>query len=300
MSEVARQVSFCGLGNLGAPICAGLVASVHTVRAFDPRPEALGPLVAQGAIGCASPADAARGADVHVVMVRDDAQALACVTGHDGILTTARAGSVLASHSTVAPETIRTLASASAEMGVRFVDAGVSRGAGRQIGELYAMCGGDAEAIDAIRPVLDVYCSDVVRFGEIGAGMQAKLIRNALRYALWGALYEGMALAEAAGLDLPAMAHLYRGTLGMTSDDEMVISRPTMRPISLDDPAANPEFVARMSAAVMLGWKDLDDAFLLAGEFGVDLPTARAARPLFGPALGLALYESDPDHNGAH
>jgi 3-hydroxyisobutyrate dehydrogenase len=300
MSEVARQVSFCGLGNLGAPICAGLVASVHTVRAFDTRPEALAPLVAQGAIGCASPADAARGADVHVVIVRDDTQALACVTGHDGILTTARAGSVLASHSTVAPETIRTLASASAEAGVCFVDVGVSRGAGRQIGEIYAMCGGDAATIDAIRPVLDVYCSDVVRFGEIGAGMRAKLIRNALRYALWGALYEGMALAEAAGLDLAAMAHLYRGTLGMTSDDEMVISRQTMRPVDLDDPTASPEFVARMSDAVTLGWKDLDDAFLLAAEFGLDLPTARAARPLFGPALGVALYESDPEHPGAH
>ena len=300
MSEEARQVSFCGLGNLGAPICAGLVASAHTVRAFDPRPEALAPLVAQGVIGCASPADAACDADVHIVMVRDDAQALACVTGHDGILTTARAGSVVASHSTVAPETIRTLASASAEAGVRFVDVGLSRGAGRQIGGLYAMCGGDAATIDAIRPVLAVYCSDVVRFGGIGAGMQAKLIRNALRYALWGALYEGMALAEAAGLDLAAMAQLYRGTLGMTSDDEMVITRPTMRPIALDDPAADPEFVARMSDAVSLGWKDLDDAFLLAGEFGLDLPTARAARPLYGPVLGLAMYESDPEHSGAH
>jgi hypothetical protein len=55
-----------------------------------------------------------------------------------------------------------------------------------------------------------------------------------------------------------------------------------------------------MSDAVSLGWKDLDDAFLLAGEFGLDLPTARAARPLFGPVLGLAMYESDPEHSGAH
>jgi 3-hydroxyisobutyrate dehydrogenase-like beta-hydroxyacid dehydrogenase len=293
MSEAARRVSFCGLGNLGAPICAALVASVHTVRAYDPRPEALGPLVTQGAIGCASPADAARDAEVHVVMVRDDTQALACVTGHDGILTTARVGSVLVSHSTVAPETVETLAAACAAAAVGFVDAGISRGAGRPIGNLYAMCGGAAATIDAVRPVVDVYCSDVVRFGEVGAGMRAKLIRNALRYAMFGALYEGMVLAEAAGLDLGAMAQLYRGTFGMTFDDEVVISRPTMRPIALDDPAADREFLTRMSAAVTLGWKDLDDAFLLAREFDLDLPVARAARPLFGPALGLALYESD-------
>jgi len=298
MSEVTLQVSFCGLGNLGAPICAALVASPHTVRAFDTRPEALAPLVAQGAAQCSSPADAARDAQVHVVMVRDDAQALACVTGDDGILTTASAGSVVVSHSTVAPETVVRLAAACAGAAVGFVDAGISRGGGRPIGKLYAMCGGAPATIDAVRPVLDVYCSDVVRFGETGSGMQAKLIRNALRYALWGALYEGMVLAEAAGLDLRAMAQLYRGTLGMTSDDEIVITRPTMRPLALDDPSADPEFVAGMSAAATLGWKDLDDAFLLADQFGLDLPVARAARPLYAPALGLALYESDRDHHG--
>jgi 3-hydroxyisobutyrate dehydrogenase-like beta-hydroxyacid dehydrogenase len=162
------------------------------------------------------------------------------------------------------------------------------------------MCGGAPALIDAVRPVLDVYCSDVVRFGEIGAGMQAKLIRNALRYALWGALYEGLALAEAAGLDLGAMAQLYRGTMGMTFDDEILISRPTMRPIAPDDPAADPQFVAQMSAAVSLGWKDLDDAFLVADAYGLELPVARAARPLYGPALGLALYESDHDDHGGH
>jgi 3-hydroxyisobutyrate dehydrogenase len=293
MSEAARRVSFCGLGNLGAPICTALVASVHAVQAFDPRPEALAPLVALGATSCSSPADAASGADLHVVMVRDDAQALACVTGDDGILTSARAGSVVVSHSTVAPETVTRLSAACAAADVGFVDAGISRGAGRPIGKLYAMCGGTPETIDAVRPVLDVYCSDVVRFGEVGAGMQAKLIRNALRYAMWGALYEGLALAEAAGLELAAMAQLYRGTFGMTFDDEVVISRTTMRPLALDDPTAAPEFVAQMSAAVALGWKDLDDAFLLADAFGLDLPVARAARPLYGPAMGLALYEPD-------
>ena len=172
------------LGDLGGPICSGTCAS-HTLKAFDPRTEALARRLRWGR-SPRRPCDAARDAEVHVVIVRDDEQALACVMGDDGILTTSPAGSVLVSHSTIAPETVRTLASASADAGVRFVDAGLSRGAGRQIGQLYAMCGGDAATIDAIRPVLDVYCSAVVRFGEIGSGMRAKLIRNALRYALWG------------------------------------------------------------------------------------------------------------------
>ena len=54
-----------------------------------------------------------------------------------------------------------------------------------------------------------------------------------------------------------------RVSFWLTADDEAVIARSSMRP------------------------------------FGLDLLVARAARPLYGPALGLALYESDTEHRGA-
>ena len=292
-SPAPSTVAFCGLGHLGGQVGDALIASPHRVRAYDPRPEALDPRVAAGAEGAASAADAADGADVSIVFVRDDAQALDAVAGPDGLLRAARPGSVVIVHSTVAPDTVRALAAACADAGVELVDAGISTGGGRPIGQLYAMCGGPVETIDSVRPVLDVYCSDVVRFGPLGAGMAAKLVRNAMRYALYGVLYEGMAFAEAAGLDLAAMSHLYRGTFGHTSDDDMVLDRTTMVPLHPDDPAADPEFVAQMSSFVTLGWKDLDDAYELADEVGHDVAIARAARALYGPALGLDLRGED-------
>ena len=286
---VGRVVGFCGLGHLGGPVCDALIASPHRVRAYDPQPQALDPRVVSGAERATSPADAVDGADVAVVFVRDDAQALDVITGPDAMVHTARPGSVVVLHSTVAPDTVRTIDEACRAAGLVLVDAGVSTGGSRPIGALYAMCGGPPDAVEAVRPVLSVYCSDIVRFGPVGAGMAAKLVRNAMRYSIYGVLYEGLALAEAAGLDLGAMAHLYRATFGHNEEDAMVLDRATMAPVDPSDPAADAEFVARMSSFVTLGWKDLDDAYQLSDEVGGELSIARAARALYGPALGLDL-----------
>lgn len=293
-SVTAMSVAFCGLGQLGGPVCDALIASQHHVAVYDPRPEVLDDRIAAGARRATSAADAALGADVIIVFVRDDTQALDVVSGPTGVLCTARPPAVVVLHSTVAPSTVRSLDAACAGAGVGFIDAGVSRGGGRTTDRLYAMCGGSQAMIDAVLPVLSVYCADVTRFGDTGAGMTAKLIRNAMRYGVWAVQYEGMALAEAAGLDLASMAHLYRSTFGTTSDDEAVLARPTMVPVTPGDPNADPDFVARMTAAMTLGWKDLDDAYELAHEVGLDVPMARAAKPLYGPALGVAHFEEEP------
>lgn len=289
-----RQVAFYGLGQLGLPICRALGASVHRVRAYDPRAAAVAALEGSGVAGATSVADAAHGADVAVVIVRDDAQVHDVLLGPAGALAVLREGAIVALHSTVAPATVREVHAACQAHGVRFVDVGISTGAARPMGGYYAMCGGDVAAIDELRPVVSVYCSDVVRFGEVGAGMAAKLVRNAVRYTAWAVMYEGFALAEAAGLDLAAMAHLYRGTFGTSPDDELVLGRTTMAPLDAGRDPSTAEYVARMTPTVTLAWKDLDDAYHLADELDVDVTMARAARARFGPAIGLALRdESD-------
>jgi 3-hydroxyisobutyrate dehydrogenase-like beta-hydroxyacid dehydrogenase len=196
-------------------------------------------------------------------------------------------------HATVAPATVRRLHAACRAAGVDFVDAGISNGGGRGVGGLFVMCGGDPAVVDRVRPVLDVYAGEVVRFGEVGAGMTAKLIRNAVRYGFYGVLYEGMALAEAAGLDLAAVARLHRATFATSADDDVVLDRPTMAPLVPDDPAADADVVAFRTAITTLGWKDLHGAEDLAGEVGLELPMARAARALLGPAFGVDLHEEE-------
>jgi 3-hydroxyisobutyrate dehydrogenase len=249
------------------------------VSVFDPDPTVVGPRVAAGAREASSPADAARDVDAVCIVVRDDAQVLAVVRGPDGVLAGMGDDAVVVLHSTVAPGTVRTLDALCRERGVRFIDAAIGAARGRETGEMSAMCGGDEATIDAVRPVLSTYAKDIVRFGDLGAGMAAKLSRNMIQYSLWAVVHEGAALASAAGIDRDAFVELVR-TSGVLSDDNAAMRAGG---VTTEDPSG------RLARTVTLAWKDLDDAFALADEVGMDTPMARLAKREIGPSVGLAL-----------
>lgn len=54
-------VAFLGLGNMGAPMAANLVAAQHAVRGFDPVPAALSAATASGVTGFDTATDAVTG-----------------------------------------------------------------------------------------------------------------------------------------------------------------------------------------------------------------------------------------------
>ncbi|MEO5838739.1 MAG: NAD(P)-dependent oxidoreductase [Acidimicrobiales bacterium] len=284
------RVAFLGLGQMGGHMCDHVIAGGHDVTVFDPYPPAVEPRAKAGAKVAATPAAAARDADAICVVVRTDAQALESIAGKDGVLDGAPTNSIVMLHSTVAPETVRKLHAACSAKGVRFIDAGISGGEpGSLAGTLYLICGGDQATIDEAKPVLQCFAGHVVRFGDIGAGMAAKLARNMMQYTMWVAAHEAIALAEAAGIDFAAFAHLIRET-DVKSTAEFVFGRGTT---ALFDADANPEAAAIVTPTIGLGFKDLKDAFLLADEVGADVVLARDARPRFGYAMGLAIEPDD-------
>jgi 3-hydroxyisobutyrate dehydrogenase-like beta-hydroxyacid dehydrogenase len=280
------KVGWLGVGRMGGPMCDQVIAAGHDVTIFDPFPDAVAPRVARGAHAAATPAAAAAGAEAVGVVVRDDQQALTALLGGSGVFAGAPRGARVLLHSTLAPETVRTLYAAGLDAGVDVLDVPISGGTeGAAAGTLFVMAGGDPESIDAVRPLLDSFSSEVARFGDVGAGMAAKLVRNMLHYTLWGATQEAMELAEAAGLDLAAMAHMVRATKGATYHD-VLLDRPSARPF---DPDRDPARTAWTEAYVRLAWKDLADAFHLADELGVAVPVSRTAPRAFGAAMGRPL-----------
>jgi 3-hydroxyisobutyrate dehydrogenase-like beta-hydroxyacid dehydrogenase len=284
------RVAFLGLGQMGGHMCDHVIAAGHSVTVFDPYAPAVEPRAEAGAAVASSPAQAARDAEVVCVVVRTDEQALESIAGSDGVLDGVPAGAIVMLHSTVAPATVRRLDEACTAKGVRFLDVGISGGEpGSKAGTLYLICGGDQATIDEAKPVLQCFGNHIVRFGDIGAGMAAKLARNMTQYATWVATFEGLALAEAAGIDAAAFAHLIRET-EVKDTAEFVLGRGTTALIDLERAAD----AARIAApTVGLGFKDLKDAFLLADEVGADVAVARAARPKFGRAMGLELTPDD-------
>ena len=87
-------VGFVGLGQIGAPMATRLLAWPEGLTVFDVVPAATERFAAKGARVAASPGEVAQHADVISIMVRDDAQVTEVLTGPDGILSTARPGTV--------------------------------------------------------------------------------------------------------------------------------------------------------------------------------------------------------------
>lgn len=281
-------VGFVGLGQIGRPMAQRL-AQRCALTVFDIDPDACAELHRAGAAPAASVADLAARSEVVLVMVRDDEQVRAVVTGPDGVLAGAPQGTVVAVHSTVRPDTAVELADRCAQRGIALLDAPVSGGAGgAREGRLALLVGGDADAVERARPVLDLLGDLVVHLGPVGAGTRAKLARNLVHFVGFAAAAEAQRLAEAAGIDLAELGRIVRHTDAITGGPGAIMYRTTTAPPAADDP-----WLPVLRHVLDLGTKDLDLALALATELEVDLPLTRLARTRLGLGLGLPCQPDD-------
>jgi 3-hydroxyisobutyrate dehydrogenase-like beta-hydroxyacid dehydrogenase len=149
-----------------------------------------------------TPAEAAAASDVTITMDADDAAVRSVYTGSDGLVAGAHAGGVLVDMSTVLPATIRSVADEVRATGSGLLDAPVSGSVTlAESGGLTLMVGGEAADLERARPALDALAKTIFHLGSLGAGAVMKLAVNAVIFGLNGALAEGLALAEASGVD---------------------------------------------------------------------------------------------------
>jgi 3-hydroxyisobutyrate dehydrogenase-like beta-hydroxyacid dehydrogenase len=185
------------------------------VTLYDPSEQATAPFGAAHPelVRVASSAkDAAQDADVTEVVVNTNEQLLEACLGPKGVLAGARAGSAVLVHSTVARITLQRVAETAAERGVHLLDAPVSGARGHlSVGQLAVMVGGDAGAFARAKPVMETYGNLVLHLGPQGAGLDAKLAINLLRYLCMVASQEAALLADRAGVGA-AMAQLVAHT----------------------------------------------------------------------------------------
>ncbi len=273
-------VGFIGLGQIGAPMAMHLVDWPGGLVVCDARHEALVPFLEQGATIASDVAGVASDASVISVMVRDDAQVRDVVAR---IVPAAKPGTVVAIHSTIEAGTAVELAATAAANGVEIIDAPVSGGfMGAHEGSLAVMVGASDTALEKCRPVFDQWASLVVHFGPVGAGTRAKLARNLITFASYSAAAEAQRLAEAAGLDLTALADVVRHSDKVTGGPGSIMVRSTTAPMATDDGLYD---IFRNTRD--LGEKDLRLALELGDDLGVDLPFAALALERFGKGLGL-------------
>ncbi|WP_326539770.1 NAD(P)-dependent oxidoreductase [Pseudorhodoferax sp.] len=200
----ARAVAFLGLGVMGHPMAGHLARAGHTVTVYN-RTAAKAQAWAReyGGKAAATPAEAARGADLVFACVGNDDDLRSVVLGDHGAFAGMKAGALFVDHTTASAAVARELAAEAARRGLGFVDAPVSGGqAGAVNGALTVMCGGDAAAFDTMKPVALAFARAVTRVGESGAGQLAKMVNQICIAGLVQGLSEAIAFGQKAGLDM--------------------------------------------------------------------------------------------------
>ena len=202
-----RRVAFLGLGVMGGPMAGHLARAGHHVTVYNrTAAKAADWLAAHAGRAVASaptPREAARDAEFVFLCVGNDDDLRTVVLGPDGALDGAPAGAVLVDHTTASADVARELAARAAAQGKAFVDAPVSGGqAGAVNGVLTVMCGGDAAAFDAMRPVAMAFARAITHLGDSGAGQLAKMVNQICIAGLVQGLSEAIAFGQNAGLDM--------------------------------------------------------------------------------------------------
>lgn len=267
------QIAFLGLGNMGGPMAANLVAAGHAVVGFDPAAEARAAAQAAGAAVAASGAEAVAGAEVVVTMLPAGRHVLQVWTE---LLTAARPGALFVDCSTIDVESAREAHRLAERRGCPSLDAPVSGGVGGARGAtLTFMVGGAEAAFAAGRPILETMGRRIVHCGAAGAGQAAKICNNMLLGISMIGVCEAFVLAERLGLDAQALFDVASTSSGQCW------SLTTYCPVPGPVPAspANHGYEPGFAAALML--KDLRLSQDAAEAAGAATPLGAHARDIY-------------------
>ncbi|MFE4309124.1 3-hydroxyisobutyrate dehydrogenase [Streptomyces sp. NPDC056517] len=198
-------IAFVGLGRMGGPMAANLVAAGHRVLGFDLVPEALATASATGVEAAESAVAAAAVADVVITMLPAGRHVLA-LYGDQGLLAAARPGTLFIDCSTIDVADARAAHEAAAAAGHRALDAPVSGGVvGAESATLTFMAGGGEAEFARAEPLLAVMGRRVVHCGDAGAGQAAKICNNMILGISMIAVSEAFVLGESLGLSHQAL-----------------------------------------------------------------------------------------------
>jgi len=205
-------IAFLGLGNMGGPMSANLVAAGHAVRGYDPVPTAVTEASSNGVAVFDRAADAVADADVVITMLPSGDIVKRCYTD---ILPAARPGALFIDSSTISVSDARDVHALAEEHGIAQLDAPVSGGVkGAVAGTLAFMVGGDESSVERARPVLEPMAGKVIHCGAAGAGQAAKVCNNMVLAVQQIAIGEAFVLAEKLGLSAQSLFDVITGATG--------------------------------------------------------------------------------------
>ncbi|WP_433291878.1 NAD(P)-dependent oxidoreductase [Actinoplanes sp. CA-030573] len=215
-------LGFLGLGVMGRPMAANLVAAGHELVVWTRSGVPL-----EGARFAPSPAGVFTASEVVFLM-------LAGPEAIDGVIGPHVAGRTVVHMGTTSPDYSADLAGRIVAAGGRYVEAPVSGSRGpAEAGQLVAMLAGQDQDLSRVRPLLPPMCRQVIDCGPVPNGLRMKLAVNTYLIGMVTALAEAFHFAERHDLDLdvlrqvldagPMASYVSRGKAGKIVDGDYAV-----------------------------------------------------------------------------
>jgi 2-hydroxy-3-oxopropionate reductase len=292
-SSASPVVGVIGLGIMGAPMARNLLRAGFPLVVWNRTPARADALVAEGALRAASACDVIERADITITMLSDSPDVEAVYRAPDGVLagvasrgrdrsrSRERETTVLIDMSTIAPRVARELAEEAAARGAAMLDAPVSGGdVGAIEGTLSIMVGGDAQALERVRPVLAALGRRITHVGASGAGQVVKACNQIVVALTLEAIGEALVLGSKAGVEPAAIVEALGG--GLAASRVLEVRGPKLLARDFE-----PGFKLDLHA------KDLAIVLATARELGVALPGTAVVDQLFHAEKSRGHGEAD-------
>jgi 3-hydroxyisobutyrate dehydrogenase-like beta-hydroxyacid dehydrogenase len=204
-----RTIGLIGLGKMGAAMARHLVGKGFAVRGHDVDPEAAQRCAADGVALAASPAEAAQGCELVIVVTAFEHQVEEAIFGPSGVAAGATRGTIVGVAATISPQGMCGIAGRLESRGLVALDIPLCRGEpAAEAGQLLIVGGGDKAAFDRCRGAFSAFADAIFHLGPAGAGQTGKMVNNLILWACISANYEGLKLGEALGVDRGAMREM--------------------------------------------------------------------------------------------
>jgi 2-hydroxy-3-oxopropionate reductase len=209
------RVGFIGLGIMGGAMARNLSRAGYVLNVFDIDNSKAVVLNTLGASVCASPRQVAERCDAVFSSLPLPSDVKKVYLGLNGVIEGASPGTILIDMSTVDPETSRSISKVAAEKSVKYLDAPVSGGFKEaESGKLVIIVGGDKDAFDRSKDILDILGTTVHYAGASGAGNIVKLVNNIMSTGNLLIAAEAFVLGAKAGMDGQTLYNIIRTCAG--------------------------------------------------------------------------------------
>jgi len=278
---MTMKVGFIGLGIMGQPMAKNVVKKGYSLSVFNRTAEKALPLKEAGAVVASSPKEAAKGADVVILMLTGPDAVDQVLDGPQGVLAGLDAGKTVINMSTVPPSYSRQLSERLKSRSIAAIDAPVyGSKKPAEDGALVILAGGSQAKVKEMEPLLLSMGKKVIYCGEAGQGTSMKMVVNLLLSIMATGLAEAVNLGQKCGLATETMM-------------ETILSGPTQcplfefkKPMLLSD-----TYGAQFALKNMT--KDLRFILQTADEAGAAVPAGHVVFQLYRAAVGRGLSDMD-------